>query len=182
MLTRRSGVTFAVSTDEDTWARLSGRGGRVHLAIPELIPELEGLADEPSFGPTAEFPFILSSGERRSGSANTIFRDPAWRKKDQAGALRISPQDAATVGVADGGEVRLTTRTAAVTTVVEISEMMQPGHVSLPNGFGLRYPDSDGKLTTWGIPPNDLTGTDDRDWFAGTPWHKHIPARVELAS
>ena len=37
------------------------------------------------------FPLVLSAGERRSSTANTIYRDPAWRKKDQQGALRISP-------------------------------------------------------------------------------------------
>jgi formate dehydrogenase len=30
-----------------------------------------------------------------------------------------------------------------------------------------------------GIAPNDLTRSEDRDWIAGTPWHKHTPARVE---
>jgi hypothetical protein len=22
-------------------------------------------------------------------------------------------------------------------------------------------------------------GGEDRDWLAGTPWHKHVPARIE---
>ena len=28
-------------------------------------------------------------------------------------------------------------------------------------------------------PPNELTHGADRDWLAGTPWHKHTPARLE---
>ena len=51
-------------------------------------------------------------GERRSFTANTIFRDPAWRKRDAGGALRVSPDDAARLGLADGGRARLTTRRA----------------------------------------------------------------------
>jgi len=30
-----------------------------------------------------------------------------------------------------------------------------------------------------GVPPNELTASEDRDRFAGTPWHKHVPARLE---
>jgi hypothetical protein len=33
-----------------------------------------------------------------------------------------------------------------------------------------------------GIAPNELTPFDRRDWFAGTPWHKNVPARVEALS
>jgi hypothetical protein len=30
-----------------------------------------------------------------------------------------------------------------------------------------------------GVAPNELTASEDRDWLAGTPWHKHVAARVE---
>ena len=45
---------------------------------------------------------MLSAGERRAFTANTIIRDPAWRKRDADGALRISPDDAAALGVETG--------------------------------------------------------------------------------
>ena len=61
-------------------------------------------------GTSADFPFVLSAGERRSFTANTIIRDPAWRKKDPSGALRISPADADRLGLVDGGRARLTTK------------------------------------------------------------------------
>ena len=62
---------------------------------------------------------------------------------------------------------------------VELTETMQRGHVALPNGLGLGYPAASGELAT-GIAPNELTATDDRDPFVGTPWHKHVPARITL--
>jgi formate dehydrogenase len=125
---------------------------------------------------------VLSAGERRSFTANTIIRDPAWRKKDAAGALRLSPFDAAALGVVDGGRVRVTTRVGSAVAVAEVNDRMQPGHISLPNGFGLDHPaegaDSAGPVVT-GVAPNELTGSADRDAFAGTPWHKCVPARLE---
>jgi hypothetical protein len=32
-----------------------------------------------------------------------------------------------------------------------------------------------------GVAPNELTASDDRDPIAGTPWHKHVRARIEAA-
>jgi anaerobic selenocysteine-containing dehydrogenase len=58
---------------------------------------------------------------------------------------------------------------------VELSASMQRGHVALPNGLGLAYADH----ATTGVAPNELTSTADRDPFVGTPWHKHVPARLE---
>jgi len=122
---------------------------------------------------------VLSAGERRSFTANTIIRNPEWRRKDRAGALRMNPDDAKQLGVSDGGRVRLSTRRGSAEVSVELSDRMQPGHVSLPNGLGLDFPGADGRPVATGVSPNDLTRSEDRDWLAGTPWHKHTPARVE---
>ena len=62
---------------------------------------------------------------------------------------------------------------------VEITDTLRAGHVTLPNGLGLAYPDAAGALQVRGVAPNELTASEDRDWIAGTPWHKHVPARVE---
>jgi len=105
ILANRSGVVFAVDEYEDSWQRV--RGGRINLAIPELLDELGKLAHERPGAPGAEFPFVLSAGERRAFTANTIFRDPSWRKQDLDGALRVSPADAARLGLATGGRARL---------------------------------------------------------------------------
>lgn len=176
----RSGVTFTVDEYDETWRRLATPDMRIRLEVPELLDEWRGIATE--IAPTAQdpaFPFVLSAGERRTSTANTIFRDPAWRKKDAGGALRINPVDATRLGLRDGGRARLVTRRATVETLVEITDTLLPGHVSLPNGQGLFYPDEAGRPITSGVAPNELTASGDRDWLAGTPWHKHVPARIE---
>jgi anaerobic selenocysteine-containing dehydrogenase len=175
LLESKSAVVFSVDDWEESFARVATPNRRIQLAIPELFPELDSLASEPAPGASAEFPFVLSAGERRSFTANTIFRNPEWRRKDRAGALRIHPDDAARIGVADGGRARISTRRGSAEVVVELSDRMQPGHVSLPNGLGVDFPD----VGATGVAPNELTRGSDRDWLAGTPWHKHTPARVE---
>jgi anaerobic selenocysteine-containing dehydrogenase len=172
-------VVFSVDDYADSWQRVRTPEHRLQLAIPELLDELAQLATETPPAASAEFPFVLSAGERRAYTANTIFRDPTWRKQDGAGALRVSPADAARLGIADGGRARVTTKRASAEVVVELSDTMQPGHVSLPNGLGLDYPLDAGPRAVAGVAPNELTASEDRDWLAGTPWHKHVPARIE---
>ena len=87
---------------------------------------------------------MLSAGERRSFTANTIFRDPGWRKRDADGALRVSAEDAARLGLDDGGRARVTTARGSAEATVEVSDAMLAGHVSLPNGLGVDYPAEDG--------------------------------------
>jgi anaerobic selenocysteine-containing dehydrogenase len=170
---------FSIDEWEESFARVHTPNGRIQLAVPELFEELDSLESEPAPGGSAEFPFVLSAGERRSFTANTIIRNPEWRRKDRAGALRIHPDDARRLGLADGAGARLTTRRGSAEVVVELSDRMQPGHVSLPNGLGVDFPDAGGERRSTGVAPNELTRGEDRDWLAGTPWHKHTPARVE---
>ncbi len=179
MIERRDGVVFTRHTYEQSWSMLNTDDGLIALDIAELMADLARLADAPIDHRTSDFPFILSAGERRSSTANTIIRDPAWRQQDQQGSLRISPADAAALGVSSGGRVRVTTAGGTAVAVAEINDTMLEGHVSLPNGLGLDYAPAGGEPEAVGVAPNELTTTDWRDPYAGTPWHKHVPARLE---
>jgi anaerobic selenocysteine-containing dehydrogenase len=179
LLEKPWGVVFAVNDWEEVLERIATPDRKIHLALADLLAELGKLGTAPGPGDPA-FPFVLSAGERRSFTANTIIRDPAWRTKDAGGALRMSPEDGAALGVVTGDRVRLSTRRDSVLVGVELSETMQRGHVSLPNGLGLLYPTDGGSAAT-GVAPNELTAGEDRDSFVGTPWHKNVPARVERA-
>jgi anaerobic selenocysteine-containing dehydrogenase len=174
ILATPSGVVFTLDEYDETWRRMDTPDGKVSLVVPELLDELRSLDDEPGPAPDPAFPMVLSAGERRSSTANTIYRDPGWRKKDPSGALRLSPADASSIGLADGDRARVTTRRGTAVALVEVSDTMQAGHASLPNGFGVG---EDGDAV--GVAPNELTGSDDRDWLAGTPHHKHVAARIE---
>jgi anaerobic selenocysteine-containing dehydrogenase len=199
MLESPSGLVFAV----DDWAEVAQRIGtpdrKIQLVLPDLLAELEALLAEPAEARDAQYPFVLSAGERRAFTANTIIRDPAWRKVDADGALRMAPADAASLGLVAGESVRLSTKRGSAVVRLEIDDAMQAGHVALPNGLGLGYPitrdardardagdahdahdagDSPATRTT-GVAPNELTSLGDRDRFVGTPWHKYVAARVE---
>lgn len=179
VLANPSGIIFSVDDYDETMRRVLTPDGRVNLVIPELLEEFDGLADEATpVDLDPDFPLVLAAGERRSSTANTIMRDPSWRKHDRSGALRISPADAEASGLTDGDRARVVTRSGHAVAVVEVTDSMRAGHVSLPNGFGLDAHPSEGSDSV-GVAPNELTSVDERDWFAGTPFHKHVRARIE---
>jgi anaerobic selenocysteine-containing dehydrogenase len=180
ILNSPSGVTFTVHNYEDDFALISHADHKIALEIPEMLDEITSLSRTRAQLTTAELPIVLSVGERRAYTANDIFRDPSWRKRDVDGALRVSIEDAQALGLVDGCRARITTAAGSAEATVEITETMLPGHAVLPNGFGLDYIDNDGRTVVPGVAPNTLTSTEWRDPYAGTPWHKHVPARIEL--
>jgi anaerobic selenocysteine-containing dehydrogenase len=178
IIASRSGVVFAVSEYADSWLAVRLPGQRINLYLSELMPELAKLdAGDPPRDPS--YPYILSAGERRSDTSNTAIRDPGWHRRGPFGTLRIHPEDATSLGCAEGDWIRLTTRRGSAEAPVEITPDLQPGQVSLPNGHGIDYYRADGSRTRRGVALNELTDIADRDPIAGTPWHKHVPVRIE---
>jgi formate dehydrogenase len=173
-------VTFTVHEYEDDFALISHQDRKIALEMPQMLAEVRELAGAPIALTTPEFPIVLSAGERRAYTANDIIRDPSWRKRDVDGALRVSVEDAVALGLTDGATAMVSTAAGTAHATVEVSEAMLPGHASLPNGFGLDFVDGDGSERSPGVAPNSLTSSDWRDAYAGTPWHKHVPARIEL--
>lgn len=179
VLASDDGVVFTSHLYEESWDLIGLDDGKIHATIPVLIDELDALRTAPTSYTTPDFPYVLSAGERRSFSANTIIRNPSWRKKDTDGALAISTHDAEQLGVEDGDRIRLTTPTGSAEPTVMVDDAMQEGHISLPNGYGLTYPDDRGEHRVVGVAPNELTSVGWKDNIAGTPWHKHVPAHLE---
>ena len=174
---------FVFSVDEPTvsWDRVRTQDGKIKADIPQLLPAVAALADGPAEMTSEEFPFVLSAGERRAYTANTIFRNADWRKKDRDGALRICAEDAQRLALKDGGNAKIRTPSGEAIVSVEISERMRRGHVSLPNGLGVDSGLATDAIARVGAATNELTASGHRDFFAGTPWHKYVPAAIEAA-
>ncbi len=177
ILNSPSGLIFSVNEYQETFDFIRHRDGLIHLEIPEMLAELRGLDPAATANPI-DYPFVLIAGERRSYNANTIYRDPSWRKDDPDGALRIHPDDAAALGLTEGGLARCESKRGAVVARVELTDSVLRGVVTLPHGYGLEHPDENGIRRPNGINVNELTAAEDCDAVAGTPWHKHVPVRL----
>ncbi|MBX3025842.1 molybdopterin-dependent oxidoreductase [bacterium] len=153
---------------------------KIRLAPPPMLDEI-GRAARTDRPRDPRFPLVLAAGLRTQWTANTIQRDPAWRKgRGPHCALNLSPADAAALGIAGGDRVRLVTKRGALELPAAIDKRLQPGHVWVPNGFGARYPkDGTGELETIGVNLNEITASDERDPFTGCPMHKYTLCRVE---
>ncbi len=151
---------------------------KIRLAPAPMMPEIRrALATTPAAD--AEFPFVMAAGLRTRWTANTIQRDPAWRKgRGPHCALNLSKADAATLGVRDGDAVRVSTRRGSLTMPAQVDAKLMAGHVWMPNGFGMISADG----VVQGANQNELTDVTDRDPFTGIPHHRYVRCRVEPAA
>lgn len=179
ILERKSGTHVSTHLYEDTWSFLRTPGRRIRLAIPSLVDELRALEEEPE-AEDAEFPFLLMAGERRAYNANTIYRDPSWRKNDSEGALWIHPDDAGSLGLSDGDSVAVVSASGQLEASVKTNPALSPGVLSLPHGYGLEHPEGPGGARTRNGPAiNLLTSAAHCDRRTKTPFHKGVPVRLD---
>ncbi|USA54290.1 molybdopterin-dependent oxidoreductase [Acinetobacter sp. C32I] len=174
ILQQRSGVVLSEHDYDDVWALIAYKDKKIRLAIPEMFIELAQLK-QGFMTLTTDYPFILLAGERRSYNANQIYRDPAWRKVDAEGRLRINPEDAQTFGVETGQMLYCISEHGKIQVTVELDEGMRKGVVSLPHGYGLRYRGGE----PIGPQLNRLTSAQHCDPLSKTPYHKYVPVRLE---
>lgn len=172
ILEKRSGLIFSAHRFDDVWQMIRNEDGRIHLEIPEMIEAWRTLGTEAI--PEAEYPFILAAGERRAYNANQIYRDPAWRKVDPHGAMRMHPEDAERLMIVDGEKVRCESRHGSIDAVVEIDDSVRCGVVTMPHGYGMRYQNGE----PIGPEVNRLTSVKHCDPLAKTPLHKYVPVRI----
>jgi len=173
ILKQRSGLIFSEHRFEDVWSLVANTDRRIHLEIPEMLDAWRALEREPE--PTSDYPFLLAAGERRSYNANQIYRNPAWRKVDADGAMRMHPDDAAGLALDSGSRVVCESEHGRIDAVVEIDDSVRRGVVTMPHGYGMRYRDG----AVMGPELNRLTANGHCDPLARTPFHKYVPVRIE---
>ena len=173
ILERRAGTLMSIHTFDDTWSLIRHTDRRIHLAIPEMLEEMRALGAETV--PGAGYPFILMAGERRAYNANQIYRDPAWRKVDRDGALRLHPADAQSLGLAGGARAKCRSATGELQVVVDLDDNVRRGTATLPHGYGQRYAGNG----PFGPQINRLTASAHCDPLTRTPFHKYVPVHIE---
>jgi anaerobic selenocysteine-containing dehydrogenase len=148
---------------------------KIRLAVPTMLEEMNrALTSKPTVDP--DYPLVMAAGLRTRWTANTIQRDPGWRKgRGPHCALNLSPADAGALGIRDGDTVRVSTRRGALTMPAQVDTKLLAGHVWMPNGFGMISADGHAQ----GANQNELTDVGERDPFTGIPYHRYVRCRVE---
>ena len=174
---RRSGVTFTVDEYDETWRRLAhARRQDQPRRSPSCSTSSRALRDERPRGATRRSRSCSppASAARRPPTRSSAI--PAWRKKDAGRRAAHEPRRRRAPrrrrrrpgARHDQARQRRGDRRGRPT-------RCRPGHVSLPNGLGPRLPGRGRRSRSCtasrrtSSPPSE-----DRDWLAGTPWHKHV--------
>jgi predicted molibdopterin-dependent oxidoreductase YjgC len=133
--------------------------GKAKFYPVEYQPPIE----EPDF----EYPLVLSTGRTlyHYNSAGMTMREEGVTQKQEEPFVEISPEDASSLGVADGEWVRLVSRRGQIEARAAVGERVYPGLVWM----ALHFAESRVNLLT-----NDVT-----DSLIGIPEYKVCAVRVE---
>jgi anaerobic selenocysteine-containing dehydrogenase len=176
-----SGTPFTHNEFDDVWDLLAFPDHKIRMHVPEMLDWLDTL-DPAEDVDDADYPFVVSLGQRRAYNANQIIRTPKWRNRDIDGNLRMHPLDLLKIGVAGGGWVTVETRTGKLTARAEADDSLRTGYATLPHGYGMTYPLQNGERISIGPRINMLSASDDCDPIGATPYHKNVAARLRCAS
>jgi anaerobic selenocysteine-containing dehydrogenase len=112
---------------------LATPSGKIELApdaitadVPRLAAELDRVPDE-----------LVLIGRRQLGSNNSWMHNiaPLVRGGNRCTA-HVHPDDAARLGVVDGGLAKVSSRTGTIVVPVEVTDTVRLGVVSIPHGWG----------------------------------------------
>jgi anaerobic selenocysteine-containing dehydrogenase len=163
--------------------RLRTEDHRIDLAPALLVadlPRLQAWVDAQLAGPDDG---LLLIGRRHQRDNNAWFhnieRVTRGRRRHQ---LLMHPDDLSARGIADGAQVRVTSRVGEVTVDVQASDDMMPGVVSLPHGYGHQVPGTrlEHAATVPGVSINDLTDPEALD-VSGNAALSGVPVTVAPA-
>lgn len=155
--------------------------GRVELAPDALIADLRrvhrGLDDEQDE--------LVIIGRRETRSLNSWLHNvPALMRGKDRCTLRIHPEDAQTRGLTDGGRCIVSSDAGSVEAVVEVTDTIRPGVVSLPHGWGHDGPGLELSVATQhpGTNLNAITGPGGLDVPSGTAVFSGVNVDVRAIS
>jgi anaerobic selenocysteine-containing dehydrogenase len=113
---------------------LSTGSGRIELDSPTLlgdVPRLLAALEDPDDGG------LLLVGRRHLRTNNSWGQNvPALVRGRDLCTVWVHPDDAAALGLVDGGGAKVSSRVGTVLAPVEVTDDITPGTVSLPHGFG----------------------------------------------
>jgi len=157
---------------------LRTKSGRVELAPAELLADVARMhAHLDEF--TRRDLVLVGRRHLRSNNSWMHNIDVLVKGKPRC-TLHVHPDDAARLGVREGSVARITSRVGSVDAVVEITDGIRPGVVSLPHGWGHGQPGTRLRVAAEraGVNSNVLTDHQAIDPLSGTSVLNGIPVTV----
>lgn len=153
--------------------------GKIELAPPMLIDDLARRVLAQCSEPVPELVII---GRRQLRSNNSWMHNlPVLAKGAFRCTALVHPQDAARLGLADGGRAQISNGARSIEVQVEVSDEMMPGVVSLPHGWGHDLPGTQLRVAGErpGVNLNALLDENLRDPLSGNAVLSGIPIKMQ---
>lgn len=162
--------------------KIATASGQIELAPERIVADLPRL--DAWLSETVEVSMLLI-GRRDPRSMNSWLHncESLASGRDRC-TLQVHPEDAARLGLVEAGVARLRTAAGSLDAVVEISDRMMPGVVSLPHGWGHGGPGTRQRLAARrpGVNANRLLAAGDVDGPSGASVLNGVPVDVSAAS
>jgi len=157
---------------------LRTESGKVELAPEPLLADLPRLRD--SMNDVDEEQMLLV-GRRHLRSNNSWMHNVEVLVKGKPRCtMHVHPEDAARIGIVDGGIAKVTSRVGSLEVTVEVTDSVRPRVVSLPHGWGhgLRGTRMGVAAEHAGVNSNVLTDEEALDPLSGNAVLNGIPVSV----
>ncbi len=161
---------------------LNTADGRIALLHPLLEADIDRLRSSLA-EPVAELVLI---GRRHIRDMNSWLHNLGrYTRGGNRCTLMMHPQDAGQRDIRDGAYASIRSSVGELTVEVEYNDGLMPGVVSLPHGFGHRYPGTRQSVATQklpGVSANDLVDDGVLDIPSGTSVVNGVPVTVTRAA
>jgi anaerobic selenocysteine-containing dehydrogenase len=159
---------------------LSTTSGKIELAPPAVVADVERLRESLSIEPQ---PLVLIGRRQLSSNNSWMHNVTALVRGQNRCTLQMNPLDAEHRGLVDGDAAVIDSRVGSVEAVVEVTDALRPGVVSLPHGWGHDVEGTRAGVarSQAGANSNVLTDDVEIEKLSGTAILNGIPVRVEAA-
>ncbi|MDB5394796.1 MAG: nitrate reductase [Rhodospirillales bacterium] len=152
--------------------------GRLELGDLTMMAELALVAAEPAEPSPGDFAFRLVSRRLNDMHNSSWHFSPKQRRRWGYNPAFIHPDDAMRLSVKTGDLVEIRSRRAAITGVIEVTNDLRPGVVSMAHGFG-KNPGEHEDPRSNGASTGRLISADvDYDPYTGIPRMSAIPVNI----
>jgi anaerobic selenocysteine-containing dehydrogenase len=153
--------------------------GKVELAPEPIVADVARLRASLARGRNGEM-VLIGRRDLRSNNSWMHNLDILVKGKERC-TLHVHPDDAARLGVVDGGAACVRSRTGELAVTVEVTDAIMPGVVSIPHGWGHGIGGTDLSVAAGrpGVNSNLLADGDLFDPLSGNAVLNGIPVHVE---
>jgi anaerobic selenocysteine-containing dehydrogenase len=155
--------------------------GMIELSPPLLIADLVRL--EASIDKADDNQMLLVGRRDLKSNNSWMHNIKVLTKGSLSCTAHVHPDDAARLGLSDGGTVRITSRVGSVDAPVEVTDSVRQGVVSLPHGWGhgVAGTQMDVAAEKAGVNSNILTDDQVMDPLSGNAALNAIPVTLQPA-